>query len=67
MNNETRRSPQAAPLRITVSGRTFAAFPVRIKTGAVRQADSRIYPGGAANGIGVHYEFRIFPNQQCRP
>jgi hypothetical protein len=67
MNNETRRSPQAAPRRITVSGQTFVAFPVRIKTEAIRRDDDRICPGGAANGTGVCYEFNIFPNQPCRP
>jgi hypothetical protein len=63
MNNETRPSHQAAPRRIPVSGRTFVAFPVRIKTGAVRQDDNRICPGSAAPGTGIRYEFNISPNQ----
>jgi len=69
MNNETRRSHQAVPVpfRIPVSGRTFVAFPVRIKTGAVCQDDNRICPGSVANGTGVRYEFNISPNQPCRP
>ena len=67
MNNETRRSPQAAPFRIPVSGQTFVAFPIRIKTGVVRQDDDRICPGGAASGTGIRYEFNIPPNQLCLP
>ena len=63
LNNETRRSPQATPFRIAVSGLTFVAFPVRVKTGAIRQEDDRICPGGVANGTGVRYEFNISPNQ----
>ena len=67
MNNETRPSHQAAPRRIPVSGRTFVAFPVRIKIEAVRGDDDRICLGGAANGTGVCYEFNISPNQMYRP
>jgi hypothetical protein len=67
MKSETRRSPQAAPLRITVSGQTFVAFPVCVKTGAIRQDDDWICPGITAHGTGVRYESKIFPNQLCRP
>jgi hypothetical protein len=67
MNNETRRSPQAAPRRIVVNGQAITAFSVRVKIKAVRGDDYRICPGGAANGTGICYEFNISPNQPCRP